>query len=297
MRKIKKIEYYIGAEYSNGYRVAYELKGATKEQLEWLNLENGQYKIPKPNKEYRMSIENDKGQLYIRKDLPKEEFSVYVVRRIPRYIEYWCRRQRYKREYGEALKVKIGLEYEDNGTAYICSPVLDSNTPEEVVLMYLNLFKNIFGKFLISNPYFKENIPFDCTTKWTVLQPGHRLFERENLLDEIAKRNKVNSEYIEREYRSLFKKQYTKVSIGKEGFNGYYVFEYDNYPFVIMEKFVQGNATYVIAKEHWEDISELSKTEVMQQKLYEQRILHNDSWNDKISKILDIIEENSEDNE
>ena len=141
MRRIKKIEYYISAEYSDGYRICYPLKDATKRQLEWLNPEKGQYKKPEPNKRYRMTIENDMGELYIRKDLPKEEFMVFVKRRIPRYIEYWCKRQRYKREYGEPLKVKIGLENDDLGTFFICSPILNSDTSEDIVLMYLNLFK------------------------------------------------------------------------------------------------------------------------------------------------------------
>lgn len=291
MRKIKKIENYINDVYLNGFRICYPLDDADKDVKDYFDMKEGEYIVPSPIKKYRIAIDNYRGECCIRKDLPKESVAIHVVRRIPRYVEYDYQRERYQREYDEPLKVKIGFEKDKDNKKFICSPVMDRTTEDKIILMYLNLFKNIFNVFEICNPEFEEFINIDSRTEWNILRPGHRLFEKENLVKYISDKQGKDSDYIERTYRPLLIKKYTSIAIGTDGFRGYYAFQYEGLPYVIMEKFELGNATYVFEASKWKDLTKFTKTEVMQRKLYVDRILHNDSWNVKINKYMNQVED------
>ena len=289
MRKERNIENCISEVYLGGFRICYPFDNVSEDVKKYLSSKEGEYIIPSPIKKYRIARENYYGECIVRKDLAKELANIHVIRRNPRYVEYDYLRARYKREYKEPLKVKIVLEKDHNGQYFISSPVMNKSLDENIILMYLNLFKDIFGVFEIRNPEFDELIKIDARLKWDMLRPGHSLFIKENLINYIAKKNNTDENNVVRNYKPLFVKEYTDIGVGKEGFNGYFAFQYKNSPYVIMEKFKSGNATYVFEASKWEELTKFTKTEVMENKLYISRIFHNGNWKENIEKYLNII--------
>lgn len=286
MKKIKKLEHYIKYGYDTGFRVSFPYSSVDDNKKEYLNLCEGSYSIPLYNKKYRMTAENIEGILKIRKDLPKISKTIYVTRYSPRFIEYNYDRDVYQRMRSTPLRVKIGLEKDEFGNFYICSPILTKDTSDEEILMYLNLFKDLFGKFIICNPFFKEIIKMDLKKEWEILRPGQRKLDKELIIDHISKTCKISKEELERKYSVFFKKDCSTLATGREGFKGYYAFSYENSSYVIMEKFKENNATYIFPSDKWEEYSKLTKMEVINGRLYIKRIRHNKNWNERIAKYL-----------
>lgn len=284
MKKIKNLEYYIKNGYETGFRVSYPYACVSEDTKNYLLLNTGEYKIPPYHSKHRIVIENIYGALKIRKDLPKISKTIYVKRYNPRFIEYNYERDVYQRIYGNPLNLKIGIEMDDDGNLHICSPILSNNTPDDEILMYLNLFKDLFGKFNICNPVFKDIIKMDLKKDWDILRSGNREIDKKVLVDYISNQIKMPKNDFERKYGAFFKKDQCTIAIGKEGFKGYFAFIYDESLYVIMEKFKHGNATYIFLKDEWENLSKLTKTELIKNKLYIKRISHNENWNEKVLK-------------
>ena len=55
--------------------------------------------------------------------------------------------------------------------------------------------------------------------------------------------------------------------------------------YAILESLMPNNATYILEKD-WEEISQLTKTEVLSNKLHVDRIYHYLNWKEKIQKYL-----------
>ena len=53
----------------------------------------------------------------------------------------------------------------------------------------------------------------------------------------------------------------------------------------LLESVYFGNATYILG-EQWEEISKLTKAEVLNENLYKSRIIHQADWHKQIHKLL-----------
>jgi hypothetical protein len=62
------------------------------------------------------------------------------------------------------------------------------------------------------------------------------------------------------------------------------IFGFENKDFFILESIYTGNATYVLG-ENWEEISKLSKDEILNQDLHQERIIHYQNWESEIDRI------------
>lgn len=56
----------------------------------------------------------------------------------------------------------------------------------------------------------------------------------------------------------------TTMVEGVNGFKGYYAYLYDNY--CVLESAFYGNATYIIPKDNWEELSQKTKRELFDEK-------------------------------
>ncbi len=286
-KRIRNIEnYYIKESYPTGFRVCYQSSKENSAIIELLAIKKNFYTIPNQVKNYKMTQENVFGRKIICKDLPKIEKEIHVIRRSPHHIEYDYIREVYQKKMSTPLLLKIAIEEDENGVNFITSPILSENTSEEEILMYFNLFKNLFGNFQIRNPFFKEVTKINTTKEWHILPKGNKLYSDEGLVKQIAKDRKCSEEAAEKNYFNLIRKSRSEINVGKEGFRGYYAFIYDDLDYVIMEKFIEGNATYIFHKKDWDKLSRLSKTTVMLGRLYIARIIHNEKWNERISVFL-----------
>ena len=77
-----------------------------------------------------------------------------------------------------------------------------------------------------------------------------------------------------------------QVAVGAAGFNGYIMLEFENKDFVVCESLFYGNATYIFG-DNWEEISQLSKAEILRDDLHRERSIHRKwSWLGRIRELL-----------
>ena len=61
------------------------------------------------------------------------------------------------------------------------------------------------------------------------------------------------------------------------GFSDYIIYGFDSTDKVILESLEINNATYIL-KNDWENISKMTKAEILQNDLHEKRIIHSKNW-------------------
>lgn len=72
---------------------------------------------------------------------------------------------------------------------------------------------------------------------------------------------------------------------GTRGFQGYVVFSFEKLGIHVFESMHSGNATYVVSGD-WESVSQLSKSQIIQNSLHEYRLIHHNTWKEKINDLL-----------
>ncbi|MPN37374.1 hypothetical protein SDC9_184891 [bioreactor metagenome] len=72
---------------------------------------------------------------------------------------------------------------------------------------------------------------------------------------------------------------------GSGGFRGYLIFKFPEKGIFVMENLMYGNATYVFENE-WEQFSQLTKAEIIDNHLQKERFEHRIGWEEKINNLL-----------
>lgn len=76
----------------------------------------------------------------------------------------------------------------------------------------------------------------------------------------------------------------TTMVEGVNGFKGYYAYLYDNY--CVLESAFYGNATYIIPKDNWEELSQKTKRELFDERKVVEKIDHTEKWKQNIARIF-----------
>lgn len=151
----------------------------------------------------------------------------------------------------------------------------------------MNLLLEIFGEFEIVYNEEKINYGEIKRLNWNVLPRGKYPWEKlypyiknnlDNMQETKAKIAKNNIEKIT-QYNPKF------VAIGRSGFSGYIIYGFNKENKVILESMEIDNATYVL-NENWENISKLTKAEILKNNLHEKRIIHTKRWNEEIETVI-----------
>lgn len=193
-------------------------------------------------------------------------------------------RRCYKRDYIIPYEIELIIT-EQRGNKYIVSNEVSNDLNKLKHIM--NLMLEIFGEFEIV--YKEESINYGKIKRlnWDILPRGKYPWEKlypyiknnlDNMQETKAKIAKDNIETITK-YNPSF------VAIGRSGFLGYLIYGFNKENKVILESMEINNATYVL-NENWENISKLTKAEILKNNLHEKRVIHNKKWNKEIEKII-----------
>ena len=90
---------------------------------------------------------------------------------------------------------------------------------------------------------------------------------------------------IEYRMRVISQKEPDFLATGRAGFNGYFVYGFTNEDVYILESMEFDNATYVFNSE-WEELSKLTKNQIINSDLPHQRIIHNRAWALSINRAI-----------
>lgn len=268
------------------------------EQLQKIGFKNltiGEKVVPAPLFK-SIAYYNANGSFRIRKDLPKETFTIerewhwtlFNGEEQSRIV--YIDRERYHREAVPAPEEALTIFESSKGTILVSSRKLVYTADSENALKHIiNLFLEIFGQCSIHNSRLDEIIPAPTIRlNWNVLPKGKTPWEkvhealspllartvkpsmRTAILDRFDRLNKLNPDF---------------VAIGNGGFYGYLVYGFPSKNKFILESIYSGNAIYVLGAD-WAEVSKLSKSEIIKSELMIERIVHKDFYWNRVSKYI-----------
>ena len=194
------------------------------------------------------------------------------------------KRKCYKREFINPYEMEL-IIVEQKETKYVTNKEISKDANK--LKFAMNLLLEIFGEFEIVYNEEKINYGEIKRLNWNILPRGKYPWEKlypyiknnlDNMQETKAKVAKKNIEKIT-QYNPKF------VAIGRSGFSGYIIYGFNKENKVILESMEINNATYVL-NENWENISKLTKAEILKNNLHEKRIIHTKRWNEEIETVI-----------
>lgn len=243
----------------------------------------------------KAAFENSEGKCIVRKDLPMEKAERYWewswedwggnLHSDSTYIPYY----RYVREYFKPKAFEIAIGKDEKDELWITSSALEVNPDNyDDIKLLINLFLSIFHCCEIVNENLTVPLPHTKRLDWEILRPGkHSWMDVDRSIDKIIDSNVSESKrsMFKRNIDILRQKAPDIIAIGKNGFNGYIVFNYPKLKMAILESLMPNNATYIL-NEDWEEVSQFTKTQVLTNSLHKARIYHYQNWENQIREYL-----------
>jgi hypothetical protein len=171
----------------------------------------------------------------------------------------------------------------------VSDPLLHSAENDDKLLHRVNVFGELFGQAEILtgdlSPYLRTSFR---RLNWEVLPEGeHPWPEVERhvrpIIDRMAPGVGAVAEY---RLRVLTEQHHPVLTaIGRAGFSGYLIFGYRARGLHVLESLEYGNATYVF-DDGWEELSQLSKAEIIRGDLAVDRVVHRSGWERRIANLL-----------
>ena len=147
---------------------------------------------------------------------------------------------------------------------------------EEVIQHIINLFLELFGECEIFSGDLSPIMRSPTRRlNWHILPPGKYPWEvlYEQLEPVIRQAPRGNRELVSERFKIINAHHPDFTAIGMGGFRGYVVFGFPSKNLYLLECAFVDNATYVFG-EAWEDLSKLTKAEILDAKLAKERIVH-----------------------
>lgn len=253
-----------------------------------------------PNKNGKYSTINAEGSTVLRRDLPKEVVSrEYKYKRSelhgPDRVEVdgstWRSFERIFQEQQPAPSIPIKCIINNDEKLLIIE--CDSKDSEQLLLHKLNLalevFKSEFEIHISAKDGFVRIPTKFEVVNWMILPSGEKTQE-----EIISLINSTISPKLKKTERPVIEKRLAKISsypadamaIGLGGYKGYIIYHFREKGISVLESDNVNNATYVFDFKKWQELSQLSKTEIIEEGLAEQRIIHNQEWESNIDKLL-----------
>ena len=201
-------------------------------------------------------------------------------------------RKRYHRIWFAPYSIELFLKYDkQNRLMVMTDSVSYCKDNEKKLINTINIFLTNFGECRILTDNF-ENIDSSQVRRlnWEVLPSGNYPWEKmQNEIEKISKKKSRTAKKVlldKCEYIESFHPNFR--AYGKSGFNGYVIFGFADKDVYVLESVYSNNATYIFGKK-WEELSKLSKAEILNDNLQDARIIHSDNWKKEIYSLLEEI--------
>lgn len=279
----KKNKFFIGLQISDDNHKRIVNSGFSKK------LEIGETILPKPIG--KISDLNANGSFIKLTDLPKETVHREIEMTDWHGYTHWVDvpYKRYQRKPIPAPSIELTITNVGD-KKILSSPELENTSQSyEKIKQVINLFLELYDECEILKEDLTPSFKNIKRLNWNVLPPGQ--FPWEKLKDKVKK---IVSKYgyspakkkeIEKRTRLINSFSPDFVAVGNAGFHGYIIFGFEKKNFYILESVHLGNATYVFGND-WEELSKLSKKEILDGGLQQERIIHRQNWEAQIRKLF-----------
>lgn len=196
-------------------------------------------------------------------------------------------RERYPREFVQPPSSELKIAEREDSKILI-SERLNRNVGREKIKHVINLYLEIFGECdILTNELIPPISPNTVRLNWKLLPPGEYPWERvrEEVTDIIERQPQGNQPVANYRLETITDHTPNFVAVGNGGFNDYLVFGFPDKDLYILESIRTGNATYVF-DQNWEELSQLTKKEILDNELQRERIIHRNDWEANINALL-----------
>lgn len=175
---------------------------------------------------------------------------------------------------------------ETDGGIAMASRVIDRTESEEIIANLLNIYLECFLRFDIVDPNLAVPVRVQ-KINWRILPPGTFPFDRAmQVLDSyLAQLTDADRVAAEQRIRTITRHEPDFMAVGLGGFSEYIVFGFTRRQRYVFESPETGNATYIFRNE-WEEVSQLTKRQILQEQLQEARIIHTARWAIEVSEAI-----------
>lgn len=242
---------------------------------------------------------NAEGREIVRRDLPMEEVTREALwtwhewhgdDRVERQRIVDIPYSRYPRDFVPPPGVELRCRADASGQLYV---VVDGGAyvpdNEEALLHAVNLVLELFGECELLRP---DITPFVAAKvrhlNWRVLPPGRlpRETVRQAVAPILERARPGNRPVLQARLDVVESYGPDFLAIGQAGFAGYLVFGFEGLGLYVLESAYYGNATYVLGHD-WERLSQLTKAELLDGSLHQERIIHRaTTWSARIRELL-----------
>lgn len=173
-----------------------------------------------------------------------------------------------------------------DGHVVAASRIVVSHEDEADIVNILNVFLECFPSFEIVQPDLTE--PTEIRKlNWNILPQGQYPFDRARhaIEDYLARLSGDDRATATERIRAITRNSPDFIAVGVGGFSDYVVFGFTRRRRYVLESPNTGNATYIF-RDEWEAFSRLSKREILQGNLQEDRLVHNSRWHRAVSEAI-----------
>ncbi|RLP22173.1 hypothetical protein D8676_25455 [Mesorhizobium sp. YM1C-6-2] len=171
----------------------------------------------------------------------------------------------------------------------IASPTIVATAANhEAIKHIINLHLEAFGVCdLITEDIHLYQPPQTQSVNWKLLPPGQYPWPqlRENIGQVLRRASDNTIAVIMDRAETIRGHGPSRIFVGQGGFNDYLAYEFASSGTVVLESIRRDNAIYVFG-DNWQEVSQLSKAQVLSGNHHQDRIIHAGGWKDRLAEAL-----------
>lgn len=292
-KKIRNVDKYL-SEFQEGEKLYIGLQNAENYCDELRNygllgdLSENHTFLPRPLK--NVTEFNANGRWVKDKSLPKEErefeseYHVVDWHGNDHYGIRYYTRECYQQRLIPASEIELTYS-----KGLLISPLLVYSQENKGLIKHIiNMYLEMFGQCeTLTESYIPKKILRTERVTWTVLPKGEYPWQEakshiDSIINIIPKKHR---NVINRRHETITENVPDFMAIGDQGFWGYVIYGFTKKGIFVFESNKPNNATYVF-KGNWKETSQLTKAEILNEQLYEARIIHNSKWSHSINELI-----------
>lgn len=230
---------------------------------------------------------NSDGKYKLLRDLPKEYYlvtmDILAFGKYPTTAVF--SKKRYQKELIDAPTEELTICPDKDGKKIVSSKLIKITKENKPLIKHIiNLFLEIFKECQVVDKNFISRVKTPIKRlNWNLLPKGKMSWDKLQKHLDKTKKSKTNKNskdiYGRINYINSFGPDF--IATGNGGFNDYVVLGFEDKNLYILENHKAQNATYIFEK-NWKDLTQLTKGDILREKLQKARLIHTTFWKENI---------------
>ncbi len=177
---------------------------------------------------------------------------------------------------------EIAIELQEDGQGLYVGIICDERVKKQYLKEAMNIMLELFGGCYVGDDVSRSSKPKRTRVNWKLLPKG----ERPSMYIQKIASIKVDSStrFMHKRLDYIEHYEIDEIVEGINSFQGY--FGYLTKEYCVLESAVYGNATYIIKRENWVELTKKSKAELLKEAQVIEKIEHNKNWEMNMRRIF-----------